>query len=141
MDSIIANERQALITQLATVLDRIKIALMLYDACDGRVDVLQEGLKVWHEPRHIFKHIAKVWEVEETLQQQNLPKDEYRSKLLEVFREAMRDWANEDPNHIITDGDLYWWTLVTVSLDIGDLIWTPLLIHTIKEDCAEVGWV
>ena len=31
-------ERQALITQLATVLNRIKIALMLYDACDGRAD-------------------------------------------------------------------------------------------------------
>jgi len=129
------EERRALIARLMAILCvPLKNILRIYEACDCRNDVFFPFLKARSE-NGAFRHVwLKVLSEASQLRKQNLTEDERKARLVEVFIEAWRDWANEDPEHEITNEDLYWLTEVTERLGIGDLIWMPLLKQTLGQE-------
>ncbi len=129
------EERRALIARLIAILCMpLKNFLRIYEACDCRNDIFLPFLKARSE-NGAFRHVwLKVLSKSRQLRKQNLTEDDLKARLVEVFFVAWRDWANKDPEHEITDEDLYWLTEVTECLGIGDLIWMPLLKQTLGEE-------
>ena len=129
------EEHRALIARLTTILCvPIKNILRIYEACDCRNDVFFSFLKARSENR-AFRHVwLKVLSEAGQLRKQNLAEDKLKARLVGVFIKAWRDWANKDPEHEITEEDLFWLTEVTELLGIGDLIWMPLLKQTLGQE-------
>ena len=129
------EERRALIARLIAILCvPLKNVLRIYEACDCRNDVFFPFLKARSE-NGAFRYVwLKVLSKSRQLRKQNLTEDNLKTRLVEVFIKAWRDWANEDPEHEITEEDLYWLTEVTGLLGIGDLIWMPLLKQTLGQE-------
>ncbi|MBA7697836.1 hypothetical protein ES703_106508 [subsurface metagenome] len=129
------EERRVLIARLVAILCMpLKNCLRIYEACDCRNDVLFPFLKARSE-NGAFRHVwLKVFSETGQLRKQNLVEDKLKARLVEVFITAWRDWANKDPEHEITEEDLYWLTEVTEHLGISDLVWMPLLKQTLGQE-------
>lgn len=82
----------------------------------------------------ILRRFLPLLFVEEDLKNQELPEEQHREKIVMAFVSALQEWENEDPDHIITNGDLFWLVYIAECIGLGKLMGSGLLIWRLNHD-------
>jgi hypothetical protein len=129
------TEYRALAAKLIAVLCvPLNNFIRTYEVFGYNDDVFFPWLRAYHG-NEIFRHIwIPLLSKARQVRIQNLPEDEHETKLIEAFVEVCCNFKKKNPDHTVTDEDLYWLADATHRLGIGNLIWPSLRNSRLHSD-------